>query len=244
MSGQPKKTAGHVGDQIKAQNARWTFSGSVAESFDQHVEKSVPLYHEGHTLTTHLSDFFLEKKSTCYELGCSTGELTRQLAEHNDGKDIRFVGYDVEELMIKKAQEKCQNFKNVTFMQADIMDIEFEPCDLVVAYLTIQFVRPKNRQVLIDRIYNALNWGGAFIMVEKVRGPDARFQDISSQLYNEYKISQGYDAEEILSKSRSLKGVMEPFSTQGNVDLLNRSGFKDITTFFKYICFEGFLAIK
>ena len=30
----------------------------------------------------------------------------------------------------------------------------------------------------------------------------------------------------------------------GNLDLLKRAGFVDIMTVFKYICFEGFLAIK
>ena len=37
---------------------------------------------------------------------------------------------------------------------------------------------------------------------------------------------------------------MEPFSTKGNYDLLKRAGFKDIITVFKYLCFEGILAIK
>ncbi|MEK7298654.1 MAG: methyltransferase, partial [Candidatus Margulisiibacteriota bacterium] len=41
-----------------------------------------------------------------------------------------------------------------------------------------------------------------------------------------------------------LKGVLEPFSTQGNLDLLKRAGFVDVTSVMKYICFEGFLAIK
>jgi tRNA (cmo5U34)-methyltransferase len=37
---------------------------------------------------------------------------------------------------------------------------------------------------------------------------------------------------------------MEPFSTQGNTDMLRRAGFVDIVTVHKYVCFEGFLAIK
>ena len=81
-------------------------------------------------------------------------------------------------------------------------------------------------------------------MFEKVRGPDARFQDILSSLYVDYKRDQGYSADEILAKTRSLKGVLEPFSTAGNIDLLSRAGFKDITTVFKYISFEGFFCIK
>ena len=81
-------------------------------------------------------------------------------------------------------------------------------------------------------------------MIEKVRGPDARFQDIFNQTYMEYKLSKGYTPDQILNKSRSLKSVLEPFSTKGNLDLLKRAGFKDIVTVFKYSCFEGYLAIK
>jgi len=77
-----------------------------------------------------------------------------------------------------------------------------------------------------------------------VRANDARFQDITTSLYNEFKIEQGYTAEEIFTKSRSLKGVLEPFSTQGNIDMLKRAGFVDILGIFKYLSFEGFLAIK
>ncbi|MFW6275739.1 MAG: methyltransferase, partial [bacterium] len=60
----------------------------------------------------------------------------------------------------------------------------------------------------------------------------------------EFKINQGFSPEEIISKSQSLKGVLEPFSVQGNIDLLKRAGFKDIETIMKYTCFQGFLAIK
>ena len=38
--------------------------------------------------------------------------------------------------------------------------------------------------------------------------------------------------------------MLEPFSTQGNVDMLRRAGFVDHMSVFKHLCFEGFLAIK
>ena len=97
---------------------------------------------------------------------------------------------------------------------------------------------------LIDKIFHGLNWGGAFFFIEKVRGSDARFQDILTATYNEYKIEQGYSYSDIASKAVSLKGVLEPFFTKGNFDLLKNAGFKDILIVFKYICFEGYLAIK
>ena len=60
----------------------------------------------------------------------------------------------------------------------------------------------------------------------------------------DYKLDQGFSAGEIINKSRSLKGIMEPFSTNGNIQLLKRAGFKDIVTIFKFTSFEGILAIK
>jgi len=233
-----------VGDSINQENAKWSFGGDVADSFNEHVSKSVPIYQEAHEIGAHLSDFFLHDGSICYELGCSTGVLTHKLAERNKHKDVQIIGIDIEEPMVKKAREFCSDFPNITILQEDILKIDLEPADMILAYYTIQFIQPKARQLLLDKIYNSLNWGGALVLFEKVRAPDARFQDIATSMYTEYKISQGYSEEEIVGKTRSLKSVLEPFSTQGNIDLLKRAGFTDIMTISKYICFEGFLAIK
>ncbi len=238
---------GKVGDNITAINAGWSFSGSVADTFDDHVSKSVPLYREGHKLTCALSDFFVKPGSRIYEIGSSTGTLTMALAKHNAHKaDTSYVGIDVEADMVAKAQDKARSngMAHVSFVADDVMAMEFEPADLIVAYYTVQFIRPSVRQQLIDKIYRSLHWGGAFVLFEKVRGPDARFQDMATSLYSDYKLEQGYSPEEIVSKSRSLKGVLEPFSSQGNIDLLKRAGFSDIMTIQKYICFEGMVAIK
>ncbi len=81
-------------------------------------------------------------------------------------------------------------------------------------------------------------------MFEKVRGADARFQDMMTSLYNDFKKRKGLSTDEILNKTNSLKGVLEPFSGEGNLGLLRRAGFADIMTVMKYVCFEGFLAIK
>ena len=234
-----------VGDKIDAGNARWSFGGNVAESFDSHVEKSVPLYHEGHELIAKISDFFLHDGSVCYEIGSSTGALTCMLAERHADTDVHYVGLDNQDSMSKYAQKRAEGIdRNIEFKTTDVLDFDFEPCDLVVAYYTVQFILPKHRQTLINTIYESLNWGGSFLLFEKVRACDARFQDISTAVYTDYKLEQGYSPDEIVGKARSLKGVLEPFSTEGNLGLLNRAGFVDVVSVFKYMCFEGFLAIK
>ena len=127
---------------------------------------------------------------------------------------------------------------------ADILLFDYEPCDLIVSCYTIQFVPPRVRQDLMTKIYQSLNWGGAFLFFEKIRAPDARFQDLCTGIYTDFKLENGFSEAEIVNKARSLKGVLEPFSTEGNLDLMRRAGFVDIMTVMKYVPFEGFLAIK
>ncbi len=233
----------NVGDSILADNANWSFDGNVVNNFESHVEKSVPLYEKGHELILESADYFVKDESICYELGCSTGLLSYKLSNRFKNIDANFIGLDQVNNMINYAKNKYQN-KNLNYECVDVIDYEFLKSDLITSYYLLQFIRPSKRQLLIDKIYSSLNWGGGFICFEKVRGPDARFQDITTGLYNEYKIKAGYSFDEILSKSRSLKGVLEPFSTEGNIDMFMRAGFKDVVSIFKFICFEGFLCIK
>lgn len=233
-----------TGDSIEAGNASWNFGGNVPSNFETHVSRSIPLYREGHDLILKLSDFFLAKNSTCYDIGCSNGRLTESLYQRHHEKSIHVVGVDIEPDMIDFAQASCDAKKNLKFICADIADLDLEPADLIVSYYSIQFIRPRVRQEVFNKIYAALNWGGAFILFEKVRGGDGRFQDIMTSLYTDFKLEGGYSPNEIISKARSLKGVLEPFSTNGNLELLQRAGFVDVMSIMKYVCFEGFLAIK
>ena len=52
------------------------------------------------------------------------------------------------------------------------------------------------------------------------------------------------DPTEILDKEKSLRGVLEPYTIQANLDFLKRAGFKDVTPISQYLNFIGFLAIK
>jgi len=234
-----------AGNHILASNANWTFSGEVATHFDSHVSKSVPLYHKGHDLICELSDFFITDDSVVYELGTSTGELLIKLSKRTK-RSAQFIGIDIQKNMIEIANKKKEESKinNVSFKVDDVLNCDFQTSDFIISYYTLQFIQPKHRQELIDKIYNSLNWGGAFVIFEKVRAPDARFQDIMTLLYSEFKLKNEYTAEQILAKTRSLKGILEPFSTQGNIDLFKRANFFNIMTIMKYICFEGFLLIK
>lgn len=233
-----------VGNNINSKKGNWTFSKKkVVDNFNSHILKSVPLYKEGHNLIINLSEFFLKNNSTCYDIGCSTGELLKKIESSLKVKSNKYYGIDTEKNMIQFAKKNNKN-KKITFVNSDISKIKLKKSELIISYYTMQFIKPKQRVEILKKIYKSLNWGGGFIMFEKVRAPDARFQDLMLKIYDEFKIKNGFSLEEIASKTRSLYGILEPFSTNGNKQILKAAGFKDVMTISKYICFEGFLAIK
>ena len=83
-----------------------------------------------------------------------------------------------------------------------------------------------------------------FYFFEKVRGNDARFENILHSLYMDFKEDNYLSSNDILKKSKSLRGILEPFSDYGNLGLLKRAGFKDIQTISQFLCFKGYLCIK
>ena len=89
-----------------------------------------------------LSDFFLYDKSTCYDLGCSTGNLLIKLANYTNKKEIKFNGLEIEKNMFLLAKEnvKKNNIKNIKILNTDIKKFKLKTNNLIISYYTIQFI--------------------------------------------------------------------------------------------------------
>ena len=237
-----------VGDEIRVSRASWSFEGNIASNFDDHVSKSVPGYQEGHEIILSLSDFFLTKDSSqIIDIGSSTGTLIKKLCLRHKNKNFIFTGIDpVQEMCaIAKNNNLISSQNKVNFLKKDFLDYQVpDKVSIYISYYTMQFIHTSVRQNFIDKIYETLDWGGAFFLFEKIRSPDARFQDYMTQVYNDFKIRNGYSINEIYKKNESIRGVLEPFSEDGNIELFKRAGFKDFTTVYHNICFRGWLLIK
>ncbi|GAA1018188.1 carboxy-S-adenosyl-L-methionine synthase [Acrocarpospora pleiomorpha] len=233
-----------VGDGIVSPHGRWTFGGDVCDTFDIHADKSIPYYRDGHELVAQLSEFFVRTGGVVYEIGCSTGTLIRALAQRHHGKDVRFLAVDVEPRMAEEARRRCARYPEIEIIEADATALKFEGFDFAAIYYTLQFLRPDQRQRLLAGLYSALLPGGAVVVYEKVRSASPMFQDLAQQIYQDFKLSNGYTPDEVLGKSRSLKGVLAPLTSEENIASLRAAGFGQVVSVQKYVCFEGFLAVK
>jgi tRNA (cmo5U34)-methyltransferase len=227
---------------IKKSKGSWNFK-NMEKKFDNHIRKSIPLYEHTHDIILRYSHFFVHKDSNIYDLGCSTGKLIQKLSNYLNNKG-NYFGIDNEKTMANFAKKKFKKEKNIMIEFKDINQVKFKKSSYIISAYTLQFIKPETRLKLLKKIYKSLEWGGSFIYFEKVRAEDARFQEYATTIYNEFKLNNGFTASEILNKNLSLKGVMEPYSEKGNLTQLKAAGFKDISTIYKFLCFQGFLCIK
>ena len=144
----------------------------------------------------------------------------------------------------KKNIESKSYSKNYTKKQDIEQKININDASVVFMNYTLQFLRPLNRQKVLDQIFLGMKNNSALIIIEKVLGNDSLFNRMYIDLYFRYKASVGYSDIEIKNKRESLENVLIPYRIDENIELLKRSGFKSIDIFFKWFNWSGIIAVK
>ena len=238
------------GDLEQAEGA-WKFDRKVADRFDDHVRKSIPLYDEVQTRVAKLSDWFIksEGEEHVYDLGCATGTTIQRLVErHGSRSPPKFVGIDLQAPMLEKARQRVGDEQAVNLIQADISThMSFPNATLITSLFTLSFIREDNRKTLIKQIYDDLECGGALIFCEKTRAQSPFFQDIWTEEYWDYKAEQGLKDDEILGKAKTLRGQLRPMTLTEYETCLSDAGFdveNNVDVFFKWFPWTGIVARK
>lgn len=229
-------------------NARdFKFSSAVADVFDDMVNRSVPFYGEIQRMIAELAADYYKPGADIYDLGCSTGAtllgMNRVFPD-----DTRFVGIDDSADMLAKCRVKLQEagFKRPCDLRiADLNGaVEIGNAAVTVLCLTLQFVRPLNRGMLLNAVYEGLHHGGAVILVEKILAEDGHFNRDFINYYYRYKRRNHYTEMEIAQKREALENILIPYKVSENLTLLKEAGFAQSEVFFKWYNFAGMIAVK
>ena len=238
-------------DKVFAEDMKindFQFDKTVVDVFDDMVARSVPLYRETQTSALNLAKNFVAPKTNVYDIGSSTGTLLIHFADLVNDQTVEFVGYDCSKPMIDKAIEKL-DASNATdqlkFRLGNIEeDLSLNNASVIFMTYTLQFIRPLRRQIVINKLFEALNPGGALIMIEKVLGNNSLFNRLYIDLYYDYKAQVGYSDKEIVQKREALENILIPYRMDENVTMLSEAGFESIDTFFKWYNWAGIIAVK
>ena len=223
------------------------FDDGVANCFDDMANRCIPYYREVIQITASAALKFLPENGTVLDIGCSTGNTLLFIAKTLSDKNVKLIGIDPSESMLKKAEEKSSVFTyshDIEFQMGDAESCELPDCDMIIMNYTLQFIPVSKRKDVIKRMYKALKPGGVLILSEKLRQEDQDVEDFNTETYEAFKAGNGYSYLEIANKRQALENILVPGSLTGNLSLLNESGFSRVEILFKWLNFTTFLAIK
>lgn len=223
------------------------FSSKVAGVFDDMVNRSVPFYEEIQRMVAELAADHSTDGAKIYDLGCSTGTTLVNMNMTVPGH-IPFVGIDDSVDMLEKCRQKMIALdmkRPYELLVADLnKDVPVENASVVILCLTLQFVRPMNRERLMKQVFEGLQPGGALILVEKILAEDSLFNRDFIKYYYDMKRRHQYSELEISQKREALENVLIPYKLSENITLLRDSGFQHCEVFFKWYNFTGVIAKK
>ena len=223
------------------------FNSNVVNVFNDMVSRSVPFYNEIQRMITEIAADFATKDKSVFDLGCSTGTTLINLDRVID-PSIKFVGTDNSEEMLGKCRKNFEEAgirREYDLLKGDLnQGIMIDNASVVIMCLTLQFVRPMHREKLVESISRQLDDYGCLILVEKVLGEDSMFNRLFIKYYYEMKKRNHYSDMEISQKREALENILIPYKLLENRELLLKSGFKYVDTFFKWYNFSGMVAVK
>jgi len=209
------------------------FDNTVAEVFDDMLERSVPGYRQVSEMSCTILARYLKPGDLIYDLGCSTGTTLVELATRLDLAGLRFIGLDNSPAMLAKARLKAERAglaDRIDFREVDLTSAHLEPAGAVVMNYTLQFIAPDRRQAFLARLHRALRPGGVLILSEKTVSADPA--------------PNGYTETEIARKRRALEKVLIPFSLADNLRMLTAAGFAKAEPFHQWFNFASIMAVK
>ena len=229
----------------KELDKKFEFDESVASVFDDMLSRSVPFYKQVQEFVIDYINLNAKDGNRVIDLGCSTAKFLLELNSKVEA-NLELIGIDNSKPMLEQAQKKCIAYgvENIKLDFADIKEYPLNSLDFIVANYTLQFIRPINRQKIVEKIYNGLNSGGLFIFSEKVVFEDKKLDKQIIELYYNYKKQQGYSEYEIAKKREALENVLIPFTVKENIQMCKDVGFKEVHTIFQWGNFVTFVGVK
>jgi tRNA (cmo5U34)-methyltransferase len=222
---------------------KFTFATSK-EGFDNHIDKSVRGYSHLWGDILSLSKYFVEDYTQVVDLGCSTGKLLKAMIEQNQEHipHAQYTGIEIEDDFYGDYNMDEEKYQQLSYYRGDVRDFNFQNCSLVTSIFTLQFMSPKDRQEIINRVYSGLNTGGAFIFSEKTFSCNPRIQDMMTFTFYDYK-RKNFSDKEILDKEVQLRHMMKLNTKTELYGMLDNAGF-EVHNFWQNFNFMGAIALK
>jgi len=193
----------------------WTFeSEQVAQRFDQHVRETLPWYDLATHGVAHLARAYLPDNGTLIDIGTSTGNIPRSLADTIEARNIKVTAYESSPEMAALYDAPG----TVLCCDASRLGNQFPRFDVATLFLVLMFIAPSRRQRFLDTLVERCQPGGAIIVVDKLPAHDGYLGSTMHRWTMKQKRLGGIEMSEIAEKELSLSGVQRPINPTGLYD--------------------------
>lgn len=218
----------------------WSFkSDAVADKFEQHVREQLPWYDALSRYVCDLVVSFLPQRGVVYDIGASTGNITKLLCDTREAKGATFVSIEPSHQMTKN----WAGTGELWTIDAETVDYSRKRPDVAVLFLTLMFMRPGEREQFLAKLFEAVVPGGAVILVDKgYLGVPAVATAAKTALLAS-KLRSGSPADAYVSKELSLRGEQRPTDQGAVLELARLHGF-DGERIFQFGEFYGLALVK
>lgn len=226
---------------------QFSFSRQVVNVFPDMINRSVPGYQTIVEGIGKIAGKHCAAAPIIYDLGCSLGTVSLSISKNLTTKKPIIHAVDSSQAMIARCEQHINAFNFSQCIQlhfADLNDFELLPCDLVVMNFTLQFISPKQRAAIIQKIYDALKPGGMLILSEKIKHEDNKIDEVLVYLHHQFKKENGYSDLEISQKRSALEDVMILDTPEIHEQRLADSGFASSSIWFQQYNFISLFAVK
>ena len=225
----------------------FTFDKRVAKVFPDMITRSVPGYNAIIGKSGNLAARFVQPNSNCYDLGCSLGATTQELARNINVGNVTIIAIDNSQAMLNHARLSSDGIRRdttISLINDDIRQTPINNASLVILNFTLQFIQVSERLALITKIFEGLKPGGCLILSEKIRFKKAKVDQKITDLHHQFKRCQGYSDLEISQKRESIEDVLIPETIDEHIERLNKIGFSESHTWFQCYNFCSIYALK
>ena len=215
------------------------------EGFDNHIDQSIRHYSTLHDDIVKMSRYFVEDDSMIVDIGCSTGKTLAAMYEQNKSfaANACYRGIDYADGFVEDMNKRMDDYPALYLTQEDVREFEFYNASMVTSIFTLQFMPRKDRQDVINRIYEGLNPGGAFVFAEKTYSCSPKVQDMLTFMYYDFK-RESFSTDDIMDKEQTLRNMLKPNTWSELNEMLSIAGFETVQTFWQNHLFVGAIAIK
>ncbi len=177
-------------------NTSW---GEVADWYDNYLETNSDSYQNQVILPNLLRLLDLKSGEKVLDLACGSGFFSREMARVGG---VEIVGADISPELIKLAEKKSENIKNIKYLVASaekLAKLENNSFDKIICVLALQNI--ENIKLVFSEINRVVKKTGKILLV--LNHPAFRIAGASSWLWDDVSKRQARRLDKYMSEQKS-----------------------------------------